>query len=336
MMSTSTDTWPRSRLSGTGSYLPDRVVTNDEVARWVDTSDEWIRQRVGIRERRYAAEGQATSDMAAEAGRAAIKAAGLTPEDIDMIIVGTITGDMPLPACAAFVQKKLGCRNVPAFDVAAACAGFIFALSLGDSVIRSGAARHVLAIGAETLTSITNFKDRNTCVLFGDGAGAVVLSRADDDTAGLLLSTSVFTDASHTDILNVPVGGSKEPVTHEALDAQRNKIYMNGQEVFRVAVRRLTSSSQEVIKQSGLMPEQVDWVVPHQANLRILNQVAARLGIPYERFILNIEVRGNTSSASVPIALNEAVLDGRIKPGQTVLMCALGAGISWGSALVRM
>ena len=274
--------------------------------------------------------------MAAAAGRMAIQAAGLTPEDIDMIVVGTITGDMPLPACAAFVQRKLGCRSVPAFDIAAACAGFIFALTLADNAIRVGTARHVLVIGAETLTSITNFTDRNTCVLFGDGAGAVVLSRVDDANLGLLFSTSVLTDASLTDILNIPVGGSLEPVTHEALDAQRNKVYMNGQEVFRVAVRKLTSSSQDVIKQAGLTPDQIDWVVPHQANLRILNQVAARLSIPYERFILNIDLRGNTSSASVPIALNEAVGDGRIKPGHTVLMCALGAGISWGSALVRM
>jgi len=335
-MSTSIDTWPRSRISGTGSYLPERIVTNDEVAQWVDTSDAWIRQRVGISERRYAAKGEATSDMAAAAGRVAIQAAGLTPEDIDMIVVGTITGDMPLPACAAFVQRKLGCRNVPAFDIAAACAGFIFAMTLADNAIRVGTARHVLVIGAETLTRITNFTDRNTCVLFGDGAGAVVLSRVDDGNLGLLFSTSVLTDGSLTDILSIPVGGSLEPVTHEALDAQRNKVYMNGQEVFRVAVRKLTSSSQDVIKQAGLTPDQIDWVVPHQANLRILNQVAARLSIPYERFILNIDLRGNTSSASVPIALNEAVEDGRIKPGHTVLMCALGAGISWGSALVRM
>ncbi len=335
-MSTSIDTSPRSRISGTGSYLPARIVTNDEVAQWVDTTDEWIRQRVGIRERRYAAKGEATSDMAAAAGRAAIASAGLTPEDIDMIVVGTITGDMPLPACAAFVQQKLGCRTVPAFDVAAACAGFIFALTLADNAIRTGTARHVLVIGAETLTSITNFADRNTCVLFGDGAGAVVLSRAEQGSSGLLFATSIFTDASHTDILNIPAGGSLEPVTHEALDGQRNKIYMNGQEVFRVAVRKLTSSSQDVIKQAGLTPDQIDWVVPHQANLRILNQVAARLSIPYDRFILNIDVRGNTSSASVPIALSEAIGDGRIKPGHTVLMCALGAGISWGSALVRI
>ncbi len=180
-MPTSIDSWPRSRITGTGSYLPDRVVTNHDLAQFVDTSDEWIQKRVGIRERRFAADGQASSDMAAEAARNALKAAGLTAADIDMIIVGTITGDMPLPACAAFVQQKLGCRDIPAFDIAAACAGFIFALSVGDSFVRSGVARNVLAIGVEALTKITNFQDRNTCVLFGDGAGAVVLSRADNN-----------------------------------------------------------------------------------------------------------------------------------------------------------
>ena len=335
-MPTSIESWPRSRITGTGSYVPERVVTNDDLAQFVDTSDEWIQKRVGIRERRYAAEDQASSDMAVEAGKQAIKAAGLNASDIDMIIVGTITGDMPLPACAAFVQQKLGCRDIPSFDLSAACAGFIFALSVGDSFIRTGAARNVLAIGVETLTKITNFQDRNTCVLFGDGAGAVVLSRIENADKGLLLSTNLSTDGTLTDILNIPAGGSKEPLTHAALDAQRNKVYMNGKEVFRIAVRKLTSSSQAAMAQSGFTPEQIDWVVPHQANLRILNQVAARLGIPYDRFILNVDVRGNTSSASVPIALNEAVTDGRIKPGHTVLMCALGAGISWGSALVRM
>jgi 3-oxoacyl-[acyl-carrier-protein] synthase III len=335
-MSNSIDSWPRSRIKGTGSYVPARVVTNDDLAKLVDTSDEWIRKRVGIRERRYAAEGETSSDMAAEAARRALAAAQMNPDDLDMIIVGTITGDMPLPACAVFIQRKLGCREIPAFDVAAACAGFIFALSTGDSFIRSGAARNVLVIGVETLTRITNFDDRNTCVLFGDGAGAAVLSRVENADDGLLLSTNISTDGTQSDILQIPAGGSKEPLTHEGLDARRNKVFMNGQEVFKVAVRRLTSASQACMQLAGLTPEQIDWVVPHQANLRILNQIAARLGIPYERFVLNIENRGNTSSASVPIALNEAILDGRIKHGNTVLMCALGGGISWGSALVRI
>ncbi len=335
-MSNTIDSWPRSRITGTGSYVPSRVVTNDDLAKIVDTSDEWIRKRVGIRERRYAAEGEASSDMAAEAARQALEAARMKPEDLDLIVVGTISADLPLPACAVFVQRKLGCRQIPAFDVAAACAGFIFAMATADAYIRMGAARNVLVIGVEALTKLTNFEDRNTCVLFGDGAGAVILSRVDDSNGGLLLSTSISTDGEQAEIIQIPAGGSKEALTHEGLDARRNKIFMNGQEVFKVAVRRMTNASQACMQLAGLAPEQIDWVVPHQANLRILNQIAARLGIPYERFVLNIENRGNTSSASVPIALNEAILDGRIRPGHTVLMCALGAGISWGSALVRM
>jgi 3-oxoacyl-[acyl-carrier-protein] synthase III len=328
--------WPASRIIGTGSYVPERIVTNDELARIVDTSDEWIRQRVGIRERRYAAKDEASSDMAAKAAKRALEAAGIGPDGLDMIIVGTITPDMQIPACAAFVQKHLGCKNIPAFDISAACAGFLFGMSMADQYIRTGTVRTVLVVGVETLTSITNFEDRGTCVLFADGAGAVVLSRTDDDSQGLLLSTRIYTDSSLTDSLCIPAGGSREPLTLESIKSQRNKVYMNGQDVFRVAVRKLTSAALSAIEDSGLVASQIDWVVPHQANLRIINQVAARLGVPYERVIINIETRGNTSSASIPIALDEAVRDGRIVPGNIVLMTALGAGISWASALVRM
>ena len=335
-MSNSTRTWPASRIAGTGSYVPERVVTNDDLAKIVDTSDEWIKQRVGIHERRFAAPGEASSDMAYQAAQRALEAAQLTPDALDMIIVGTITPDMQIPACAAFLQKKLGCKDIPCFDVAAACAGFLYAMSIADQFIRTGTARRVLVVGVETLTSITNFTDRNTCVLFGDGAGAVVLSRADDDTQGLLLSTRIYTDSALTDSLCIPVGGSKEPVTAEAIAANRNKVYMAGQDIFKVAVKKLTSASLSAIEDAELDPQQIDWDVPHQANLRIINQVAARLGLPYERVIINIENRGNTSSASIPIALDEAIRDGRIKKGHVVLMSALGAGISWASALARM
>lgn len=335
-MSNSTRTWPSSRIAGTGSYVPARVVTNDDLAKMVDTSDEWITQRVGIRERRFAAAGEASSDMAFHAAARALEAAKLTADNLDMIIVGTITPDMQIPACAAFLQKKLGCKEIPSFDVSAACAGFLYALSVADQFIRTGSVRNVLVVGVETLTSITNFTDRNTCVLFGDGAGAVVLSRADDDTGGLLLSTRIYTDSALTDSLCIPAGGSREPITAEAIAEHRNKVYMNGQDIFKVAVKKLTSASVSAMKDASLEPGQIDWVVPHQANLRIINQVAARLGVPYERVIINIENRGNTSSASIPIALDEAIRDGRIQPGHVVLMSALGAGISWASALARM
>lgn len=335
-MSNSTRTWPASRIAGTGSYVPARIVTNDDLAKIVDTSDEWITQRVGIRERRFAAAGEASSDMAFHAAARALEAAKLVAEDLDMIIVGTITPDMQIPACAAFLQKKLGCKDIPSFDVSAACAGFLYALSVADQFIRTGTVRNVLVVGVETLTSITNFTDRNTCVLFGDGAGAVVLSRAEDDSAGLLLSTRIYTDSALTDSLCIPAGGSREPITAEAIAEHRNKVYMNGQDIFKVAVKKLTSASVSAMKDASLEPQQIDWVVPHQANLRIINQVAARLGVPYERVIINIENRGNTSSASIPIALDEAIRDGRIQPGHVVLMSALGAGISWASALARM
>ncbi len=335
-MSNSTRTWPASRIAGTGSYVPERVVTNEDLAKIVDTSDEWITQRVGIRERRYAAEGEASSDMAFHAASRALKAAGVSAAEVDMIVVGTITPDMQIPACAAFVQKKLGCKDIPAFDVSAACAGFLYALSIADQFIRTGSMRNILVVGVETLTRITNFTDRNTCVLFGDGAGAIVLSRTDDDAKGLLLSTRIYTDSALTDSLCIPAGGSKEPITAEAIEQHRNKVFMAGQDIFKIAVKKLTSASLSAMKDAALEPQQIDWVVPHQANLRIINQVAARLGVPYERVIINIENRGNTSSASIPIALDEAVRDGRIQPGHVVLMSALGAGISWASALARM
>ncbi|MBI3203105.1 MAG: ketoacyl-ACP synthase III [Myxococcales bacterium] len=326
---------PRSRIAGTGAYVPERVMTNAALEALVDTSDEWIRERTGIRERRVAAEGEAASDMAVQAARRALEAAGLSPSDLDMIIVGTISADMPLPACAAFVQQKLGCPGIPAFDVAAACAGFVYAMSIGDQFIRSGAHRNVLVIGVELLSRVLNWKDRATCVLFGDGAGAAVLTPAGDDGRGVL-STRLYTDATLAESLCIPAGGSKEPLTAAGIEEARDKVHMVGGDIFKVAVRNLTSASREALEVAGLEPKAVDWVVPHQANMRIITQVAQRLDIPLDRFVLNIERYGNTSSASIPIALDEGVRDGRIQPGNTVLMCALGAGISWASALCRM
>jgi 3-oxoacyl-[acyl-carrier-protein] synthase-3 len=326
---------PGSQIVGTGAYAPERVLTNQELARLVDTSDEWIQQRTGMRERRIARDDESASDMALEASRRALDAAGLKASDLDMIIVGTISGDVPMPACAAFLQKKLGVSQMPAFDVSAACAGFLYGLSIADNFIRTGAKKRVLVVGVELLSRILNWKDRVTCVLFGDGAGAVVLAPAGDDGRGVL-STRLYTDSTLADSLWIPAGGSREPLTPEALAAQRNKVFMVGSDIFKVAVKNLTAASRDALTAAGLGADAVRWVVPHQANLRIINQVALRLDIPLERFVLNIERYGNTSSASIPLALDEGVRDGRIQPGDTVLMCALGAGISWGSALVRM
>jgi 3-oxoacyl-[acyl-carrier-protein] synthase-3 len=317
------------------------VLTNFDLEKLVDTSDEWITERTGIKERRIAEDGLASSDLAKRAAERALEAAGMTAQDLDMIVVGTVTPDLPLPACAAFLQQKLGARAVPAFDVSAACSGFIYALSIADQFIRTGACKNVLVVGVELLSRIVNWTDRNTCVLFGDGAGAVVLTAADpaaaaSGTGSCVLSTKLYTDANLAESLCIPAGGSREPLTAAALDAFRNKVHMNGGDIFKVAVKNLTGASRSALEAAGIEPDAVSWVVPHQANLRIISQVAARLQVPLERFVLNIEKYGNTSSASIPIALDEGVRDGRIKPGDTVLMCALGAGISWSSALVRM
>jgi 3-oxoacyl-[acyl-carrier-protein] synthase III len=325
---------PGGRIVGTGAHLPQKVLTNRDLERKVDTSDEWIRERTGIRERRIAADEEATSDLALHAARQALSQAELTPADLDMIVVGTVTGDMPMPACAAFLQKKLGAKVIPAFDVSAACAGFLYALSIGDQFIRSGTHRHVLVVGAELLSRIIDWEDRTTCVLFGDGAGAVVLGPTAEGRG--VLSTKLYTDPSLVESLCIPAGGSRERINQSVIAKKRDKVYMNGRDIFKVAVKNLSSASLSALEEAGLAPADVRWVVPHQANLRIISQVSTRLNIPLERFVINIDRYGNTSSASIPIALDEAVRDGRIRAGDTVLMCALGGGVSWASALIRM
>lgn len=326
---------PHSRILGTGAYAPERVLTNHELEKLVDTSDQWITERTGIKQRHIAREDETASDMAVVAARRALEMAGLSPADLDMIIVGTITGDLPMPACAVFVQQKLGAGPIPSFDVSAACAGFLYAMSIADQFIRSGLHKHVLIVGVELLSRVIDWEDRTTCVLFGDGAGAAVLGPALGDGRGVL-STKLYADANLAESLCIPAGGSKERISAESLKARRDKVHMVGQDIFKVAVKNLSSASRSALTDAGMSADSVRWVVPHQANLRIISQVALRLDIPMERFVLNIERYGNTSSASIPIALDEGCRDGRIKPGDTVLMCALGAGISWGSALVRM
>ena len=324
-----------SRILGTGAYTPERVLSNFHLEKMVETTDEWIRERTGIRERRIAADTESTSDMALAAAKRALEMSGLSARDLDMIIVGTVTPDTPMPACAAFVQQKLGLTDIPAFDVSAACAGFLYSLSIGDQFIRSGLHKHVLVVGAELLSRVLDWEDRTTCVLFGDGAGAVVLG-ADTTSDGGVLSTRLYTDSSLVESLCIRAGGSRERVTPESIAKKHDKVFMNGRDIFKVAVKNLTRASASALADAKLSASDVRWVVPHQANLRIIAQVSQRLEIPMERFVLNIDRYGNTSSASIPIALDEAVRDGRIQRGDTVLMCALGAGISWASALVRM
>ncbi len=331
---------PRSRILGTGSFLPPVTRTNVELENLVDTTDTWIRERTGIRERRIAPEGMLTSDMAAEAAKNALIAAELTADRLDLIVVATVTPDMPMPATAVFVQQKIG-ATCAAFDLSAACAGFIYGMTVADQFIRGGAAKNVLVIGVELLSRVVNWSDRTTCVLFGDGAGAAVIGPT--SPAGLapekergIIGTRLFSDGSLAHSLMIPGGGSAEPMDEARVRDRRNKIHMKGQDVFKAAVRNLYSASQGLVDAVGFKNEQVDWVVPHQANMRIIDQVTQRAQYPKEKVLSNIARVGNTSSASIPILLDERVKDGTIKPTDLVLMCALGAGMSWGAALVRM
>ncbi len=326
---------PHSRILGTGGYAPERVLTNHDLEKLVDTSDAWITERTGIKQRHVARPDETASDMALIAARRALEVAGLSAADLDMIIVGTISGDVPMPACAAFLQRKLGAGPIPSFDVSAACAGFLYAMSIADQFIRAGSHKRVLIVGVELLSRLIDWQDRTTCVLFGDGAGAAVMGPATGDGRGII-TTRLYTDAALAESLCIPAGGSREQLTAESLQAKRNKVQMIGKDIFKAAVKNMSQASRAALDAAGMSADSVRWVVPHQANLRIISQIAERLDISMERFVINIERYGNTSSASIPIALDEASRDGRIKPGDTVLMCALGAGISWGSALVRM
>lgn len=324
-----------SRILGTGHYVPARVMTNQELEQLVETSNAWIVERTGIEQRHIAAEGELTSDMASQAARRALEAAEIDAKDIDLIIVGTVTPDHPLPSTAVYVQQKIGARSdCPSFDLSAACAGFIYGLSIADQYIRTGVARYVLVIGAELLSRIVDWSDRSTCVLFGDGAGAVVVGPSQSAEQGIL-STHLYADGSLAPALCVPAGGAREPASHESVEARRHFVHMAGKDIFKFAVRALAAASRKAIESGELSPEDIDWVVAHQANSRILEAVSCRVNIPMERFILNIHRYGNTSSASVPIALDEGVRSGAIRSGQNIVLCALGGGIAWGSALIR-
>jgi 3-oxoacyl-[acyl-carrier-protein] synthase III len=326
---------PRTRILGTGRYTPAKVVQNSELERRLQTTDAWIREHAGIERRHVAAEGEVTSDMAAAAGRAAIEAAGLTVADLDMIIVATVSGDSPMPACAVHVQQKLGADLIPSFDVAAACAGFLYALTIADQFIAAGTFKTILVIGADLLSRLVDPNDRTTVPLFGDGAGAVVLGPAAGDGRGVLASR-IHADGALASLLGIPAGGSAEPMTPDRLEQRRQFLRLQGQELFNITVKHLSSYSMQALKAAGLTSAELDWVVPHQANRNIVHKISQRLGYSRAKFVENLAEYGNTSAASIPIALDEAVRDGRIQPGQTVLMCALGAGITWGAAIIRM
>ncbi len=323
----------RARIIGTGGYAPEKVLTNDDLAKIVDTSDAWIRERTGIRRRHVAAEDETTSDMAVVASKRALKMAGVRPEELGLIVMGTISPDMPMPACATFVQKKLGAHRAIAFDLSAACAGSLYGLSIAEKFIRAGEVRHALVIGAELLTRIVDWTDRNTCVLFGDAAGAMVLTAGDEERG--VLSTHLHTDGRQAEILCIPGGGSLHPQSKEVVEQGLQYVKMQGREVFKHAVRNLEEASREALTHNGLTPGDIQHVVAHQANIRILEAVLKRLEIPMEKAVLNIEEYGNTSSASLPMTLDQANREGRLKPGDLILMMAIGAGLAWGSAVVR-
>jgi 3-oxoacyl-[acyl-carrier-protein] synthase-3 len=313
----------RSVITGTGSALPRRAVSNAELAETVDTSDEWIVERTGIRSRYLAGEGETTASLAIEAARRAVEAAGIEAESIDLIVLGTTTPDQTFPATATTVQAALGCNGGIAFDVQAVCSGFLYALGTADSMLRSGMAKRALVIGAETMSRLLDWEDRATCVLFGDGAGAIVLEARDvaDDGPGIL-ATKLRADGAQNDLLYV--------------DGTVGKLRMTGNQVFRHAITNLSDVLREVLEMAGVAPDQVDWVVPHQANSRIIEGTARKLGLPMDRVVMTVDRHANTSAASVPLALDAAVRDGRIKPGQLVVLEAMGGGFAWGAALVRM
>ncbi len=320
----------RSRIIGTGSYLPERVLANTELAIQVETSDEWIVERTGIRQRHISAPGEFTSDLGTAAARKAIAHAGLTPDDIDLIILATATPDQTFPACATVIQHKLGMKHGVAFDVAAVCSGFLYALTVADALLKTGAHRTAVVIGAETFSHILDWEDRTTCVLFGDGAGAVVL-RA-EEAAGTsadrgILAARLHSDGRYNDLLYVDGGPGSTGTT--------GKLRMKGKEVFRHAVTNLASVMGEVLEAANLTPADVAWVIPHQANLRILEATARKLDLPIERVVVTVDRHANTSAASVPLALDTAVSDGRIKPGDLLLLEAMGGGFTWGAAAVR-
>jgi 3-oxoacyl-[acyl-carrier-protein] synthase III len=322
----------KALIAGTGSYAPSRVLTNTDLEQMVATSDEWVRERTGICERRIAATGEACSDLAVQAGKRALAAAGVAATDLDMILVATCTGDFPLPATACLVQHQLGATKAGACDISAACCGFVYALSVADAYVKTGM-RHVLVIGSEVMSAITDWTDRNTCVLFGDGAGAVVLSASNGERG--TLSTDLRSDGTLCELIMVPGGGSRTPPSEKVITERLHYIKMKGNETFKVAVRTLEEIARATLSSNHVRVEDLDLYVPHQANVRILKAVMERLGLPIEKVLLNLDRYGNTSAASIPIALDEAVREGRIKEGSLVMLGAFGAGLTWASAMIR-
>ena len=322
-------------VAGTGAYLPEKILTNQDLEKSLDTSDAWITARTGIRERRIAAEGESASTMAAKAGKQALEAGGIGPEDVDMIIVATSSPDVLFPSTACFVQNELQAFGSAAYDVSAVCSGFIFGLSIAEQYLKTGRYEHILLIGSEVNSRIVDWSDRATCILFGDGAGALLLNRVEQEKPLGILSTHIYSDGSLSDLICVPGGIGRTGINKQDIDGKKYSIKMSGNATFKVAVKRMTEVIQEALEFNGLSIEEVDLLIPHQANERIIRAVAERLKYPMEKVLMNIHKYGNTSAASIPIGINEAWRDGRIQPGETSVLGAVGAGLTWGSAVIK-
>ncbi len=322
-----------STIVGLGRYVPERVITNRELARTIDTTDEWIRRHTGIRERRVAAPHEASSDLAYGAAREALEAAGAGPSDLDLIVAGTATPDMLFPSVSCLLQDRLGARSVGCLDVACACSSFVYGLSIAHGAIVSGQADTVLVVGADTLSRITNWRDRSTCVLFGDAAGAAVLRRAKPGSGFLSFALGGSGQGRHH--LHLKAGGSRHPASRETVERGDHFLWMNGPEVYKVAVQTMPRAAADALRRARLVAEDVDFVIPHQANLRIIHSVSDRLGVPTEKFFINVQRYGNTSAASIPVALYEAVGAGRVSAGDVGVMVAFGAGYTWGACTIR-
>ncbi len=321
-------------IRGTGAYYPERILTNADFEKMVDTSDEWIRTRTGIRERRIAAPEQASSDLALEAAKRALGAAGWTPTDLDLIIVGTVTPDYLFPSCGCTLQSKLKAPQAAAFDISAACTGFIYGLHLSRALILSGQARRILLVAVETLSRITDYSDRSTCVLFGDGAGAVCIEGSEAENQGIL-SVAIGSDGDQGELLYMPGGGSRHPATHDSVENKLHFMKMAGNEVFKIAVRGMESIARRAINDAGLQVSDLDHFIPHQANIRIIDATAKRMEIPPEKVVVTIDRFGNTSASSIPIALDEAVRGNRVAEGDLLGMVAFGGGLTWGASVLR-
>ncbi len=325
----------RSVIKGLGVAVPSEVLTNEDLEKMLDTTDEWITQRTGIKRRYKAPPDVATSDLGAEACRRALEDAGVDKEEVELLICATASPDTPLPSTACWMQPKLGIPGVPVFDVSAACSGFLYGVTVADQFVRAGTYKNVLVVGAEILSRIANWNDRSTCVLVGDGAGAVLVSRGDDSDTRGIWGSRLHADGTFAEFLWTPAGGTVRPATHETVEQGLHGFTMKGNELFKVAVRHMAGVVFELLDDLGVGPEEIDWIVPHQANVRILQSLAKRLRVPWERVVVTIDHYGNTSAASIPLALHEAIEDGRIKRGHKVLFVSFGGGLTWGALLVE-